>query len=146
MKAKIKKDWYGREKSIEELHHESIQWKSEISFIDDEMRFLEHLLSSKYIDFLEVGLYKKIETFIHEIATEKKIGKTIYKLIEEHEIVLSDLIDNESVTSNKNFLETHKNLNNEVNNYFYDYKEIKQNIFNIVENVMREKKKKKLLN
>jgi len=145
MKTKIKKDWYGREKNIEELHHESIQWKSEINFINDEMRFLEHLLSSKYIDFLDSGLYKKIESFIHEIDTEEKIGKTIFQLIEEHEIILSYLIDNDSVTSNKNFLETHKNLNTEINNFFFDYKEIKKQIFNIVENVMREKKKKLLL-
>ncbi len=32
MKRKMPKDWFGRSKSIEELHHDSRNWLSEIEF------------------------------------------------------------------------------------------------------------------
>ncbi|WP_111710019.1 hypothetical protein [Lutibacter citreus] len=145
MKNKINKDWYGKHKSNEELHYASMQWKSEVKFIEDEMVFLEHLLGSNYIDFLHDGLYKKIESLVNKISIEKKSGKTYLKMIEEHEMVLSDLISTKSMIDNKTFLLKHYDLQEELENYFYDYKELKKNIFNIVEKVMREKKVKKLI-
>ena len=36
MKTKMKKDWFGREKSVDELHHDSKIWVSEINLIKDE--------------------------------------------------------------------------------------------------------------
>lgn len=53
MKAKIKKDWYGRLKNKEKLHNDSKFWISEIDFVKDEIRFLDRLLSSNYIDLLD---------------------------------------------------------------------------------------------
>ena len=60
METKIKKDWQGRVKDVEELHHDTLTWKSEINFIIDEMHFLEHLLGSKFIDLIHSGLFKKL--------------------------------------------------------------------------------------
>ena len=59
MQAKIKKDWYGRLKSVEELHDDSKLWISEIDFVIDEIKFLKNLLSSNYIQLLDAGLSKK---------------------------------------------------------------------------------------
>ncbi|WP_372766578.1 hypothetical protein [Lutibacter sp.] len=146
MKTKIKKDWFGREKSTEELHHDSKLWMSEIRFIKDEIRFLEHLLSANYIDCIAIGLHKKIEESVNQISTEKKVGTTLINLINEHEKILSELIKNESATSNTNFIENHKKLEIEVNAYINKYKDLKQQIFKIVENVMRKKEQKKLPN
>jgi len=145
MKTKIKKDWFDRVKSIQELHNDSIMWISEINFINDEMRFLEHLLSSKYIDCLSSGLNKKIEISVEKISDEKKVGKTLLELILKQEGILSNLIENNSVTSNKNFLEIHKRLEIEINAYVKKYKRIKKQIFDIIEKVMKKKEQKKLI-
>ena len=145
MKTKIKKKWYGKLKSIDEIHNDSRTWLSEIHFVNDEIRFLEHLLSSNYIDFLDAGLQEKIEVLITNLSGEKKKGNSLYKLIKHHERILSDLIDTKSVTSNKHYLQTHENLERNIDIYFSKYKEIKKQIFEIVEIVMRKKEIKKLL-
>ena len=145
MKTKIQKDWLGREKTTQELHNDSKIWISEINFINDEMRFLEHLLSSKYIDCLSSGLYKKIEISVKKISEEKKVGKTLLELILKQENIMSQLIKNDSVTSNKNFLETHNKLETEIDDYIKKYKRLKKQIFEIVEKVMKKKEQKKLL-
>lgn len=145
MKIKINKDWQNREKSEQELHQDSKQWISEINFINDEVRFLEHLLSAKYIDCLAAGLYKKIEELVHKLKEQNKIGKTLKIVINEQEAILVDLIKNNNVLSNKNFIENHKKLEFEVNYYMKKYKRLKKQIFDIVENVMKQKVQKKLI-
>ncbi len=144
MKTKMKKDWFGREKSTEELHNDARQWISEVRFIKDEIRFLEHLLSDNYINFLASGLYKKIEEYVNQISLEKKAGATLLGLINEQEKILSELIKTNCVTDNKNYLENHKKLEIEVNAFLKKYKNLKQQIFKIVENVMKKTTQKKL--
>ena len=140
----MKKDWFGREKSVDELHHDAKLWVSEINLIKDEIRFLEHLLSENYIDFLAAGLHKKIEDSVKQISVEKNVGTTLLELINSQEKILSELIKYESVSSNQNYLESHKKLEVEVSSYIQKYKELKQRIFKVVENVMKKKDQKKL--
>ena len=144
MKTKMKKDWFGREKSVDELHHDSKIWVSEINLIKDEIRFLEHLLSANYIDFLVAGLHKKIEDSVKQISVQKNIGTTLLDVINSQNKILAKLIKYESVSGNKNYLESHKQLELEVTNYIHKYKELKQRIFKVVENVMKKKDQKKL--
>ncbi len=144
MKEKLKKDWFGRTKSIEELHNDSRLWISNINFIIDETRFLKRLLSTNYIDCLEAGLFKKIENFVQKLSTEKKKAKTLLLLIQEHENTLNCLIKSNSVLSNINFTETHKKLEKEIVVFTKINKRLKKQIFEIVEQVMHKKHQKKL--
>lgn len=144
MKTKMKKDWFGREKSTDELHNDSKIWVSEINLIKDEIRFLEHLLSANYIDFLAAGLHKKIEDHVQQISIQKNVGTELQDLINEQEKVLSELIKTESVTGNVNYIENHKKLEIEVSAYINKYKDLKQQIFKIVENIMKKSIQKKL--
>ena len=140
----MKKDWFGREKSVDELHHDAKLWISEINLIKDEIRFLEHLLSENYIDFLSAGLHKKIEDSVKQISVQKNVATTLLELINSQDKMLAELIKYESVTSNQNYLEKHKKLGIEVTSYINKYKELKQRIFKVVENVMKKKDQKKL--
>ncbi|OGS74275.1 MAG: hypothetical protein A3F91_04300 [Flavobacteria bacterium RIFCSPLOWO2_12_FULL_35_11] len=144
MKTKMKKDWFGREKNTEELHNDSKVWVSEINLIKDEIRFLEHLLSANYIDFLAAGLHKKIEENVKQISLQKNLGTELQDLIREQEKILSELITTESVTGNINYIENHKKLEVEINTYIKKYKDLKQQIFKVVENVMKKTAQKKL--
>ena len=137
------KDWFGRSKSIEELHHDSRNWLSEIEFVNYEMKFLNKLLSSYYIDLLESGYDKHIKELVNKIVIEKKSGNALSKLILEHEKILSDLIQTNSVISNKNYLETHKKFEIEIIIFIGRYKELKTEIFRLIERIMKKKGQKK---
>ncbi|NEW79594.1 MAG: hypothetical protein GZ086_09270 [Gelidibacter sp.] len=145
MKTKIKKDWFGRKKNVDELHHDAKLWISEINLIKDEIRFLEHLLSANYIDFLAAGLHKKIEDSVKQISVQKNIGITLLEVINSQNKILAELIKYDNASSNQNYLESHKQLEKEVSSYIGKYKELKQRIFKVVENVMKKKDQKKLL-
>ncbi len=142
---KIKKDWVGKLPSTDEIHNDSKLWLSEISFIKDEIRFLNHLLSSNYIDFLSTGMRKKIDTLVKKIDDEKKIGNILFKEIKHHERTLYNLIETKQFSNKTNFIETHKKFEREIFIYSKKYKKLKRNIFKIVEDIMRKKEQKILL-
>ena len=142
MKTKIKKDWQGRVKSIEELHNDSKIWLSKINFINFEIRFLEHLLSSKYIDYLQAGLYTKIQKFTDELFNKKAADNALKDVILKHEKILSNLIEVNCVTCNKNYLATHDKLALEINTFISNYENLKMQIFKVVESVMKKQDQK----
>jgi hypothetical protein len=145
METKIKKEWFGRIKSTEELHTDSLTWLSEIKFISDEMTFLSHLLSWNYINFLSYGIDKKIESLVKKVAKLRKNCKMLIKLIKKHDSILSELIDAESVIGNKNYFESHKQFEKEIMFLIKKSRRLKKQIFEKVEFVMKQKEQKKLL-
>jgi len=144
MKAKIKRDWFGRDKNTDELHNDSKMWNSEIDFIYDEMRFLNDLLAYHYIDFLEYNLGKETNMLADEIKEEKKIGNELHSLIKKHESTLSKLIETKSVAANLHYKDIHQKLESEMLFYTKKYRKLKRKIFGLVEDIMRKRDQKRL--
>lgn len=144
MKQKIIRDWNSREKTTEELHEDAKNWLSEIQFVKDEIRFLNHLLASNYINFLDKGLASKIKEFTTGIRNEDEVASLIIKSVSEHEKSLGKLIKTKSVTSNTHFLQQHKEIDKLVTKFYKKYKMLKKKIFNTVEDVMRKKGMKRI--
>ncbi len=144
MTTETKKGWKNNQKSIADLHNESNNWVSEVEFILDEIRFLNHLLSVKYIDYLVAGLSKRIEIFTKKLEVEQKTGTVLIDSFKKHEIVLADLIENNNLITNINYIEQHKTLEKEIEIYLKKYKNLKKQIFEVVEKVMRKKNIKKI--
>ena len=145
MKARIKKQWYGRQKSVEELHSDCKFWLSEIDFIKDEINFLEHLFGLNYIDFLEAGFEEKVEKLIKKIKEEKNAVNKMYPLIQDHNNILADLMESKSAENNPTYLESHLKLEKLMDLYFEKFKSIKKEIFKVVEEITKRKEMKKLV-
>ena len=144
MKTKIKKDWYGRLKSVEELHDDSKLWISEIDFVIDEIRFLKNLLSSNYIQLLDAGLNKRTTELVKKVSEKKESAKVFIKLIKDHNNRLASLIESKSVTSNIHYFDTHKKIELEIFIFSKKYKKIKRQIFEILGEILTTKAMKKL--
>jgi len=145
MKTLIKNEKSGssNNKSIEELHLASKTWLSEIDFINYEIQFLKHLLGAKYIDCLNAGLYERIKEATKEIFDKKNDCISLKELVINHEIKISNLIDQDN-RSKKKFLETHTKLALKINKFISSYKYLKMQVFEIVENTLEKKGQKKL--
>lgn len=138
MEKKLKKNWFGRLKNKDEIHYDSKEWISEINFINDEMRFLEQLLKSHYTDLVNREGAARIKTLEDDIREERTKGETLYKIIIDHDNILAELIENESVNSNLHFLETHFKLEREMFGFLRTYKELKAEIYGILEDVIKK--------
>lgn len=145
MKTKIKKDWHGRTKSVEELHKDSRFWLSEIEFFNDEIHFLDNLIGSRYIECLDAGLSKNMNALTERLAHEKQASRILYNSVRDHEIILDGLIRANSVSGNTHYLNTHHMLEKEMEQFMHDYKQVKMEIFETIEKVLEKKERKKLV-
>lgn len=141
-----KDTWQNSQKSIEELHEESKTWVSEIDFVNDEIKFLNHLLSVNYINTLHEGLSKRIEIFTKKMKLENEAGILLLKELANQELILLDLIEKNTISSNIKYLETHKKLEKQISLYLLKYKQLKKQIFEVVEKTMKKKHQKKISN
>jgi hypothetical protein len=144
MTTTIKKTWSNTRKSVSELHEESKNWLSELAFIRDEIKFLNHLLSEKYIDYLFAGLGKRIEIFTKKMKVEDASGEILSETINKHELLLAELIEHNNLLTNINYIDQYKNLEKEIEIYMKKYKNLKKQIFEVVEKVMRKKNIKQI--
>lgn len=144
MTTTIKKTWSNTRKSVSELHEESKNWLSELAFIRDEIKFLNHLLSEKYIDYLFAGLGKRIEIFTKKMKVEDASGEILIETINKHELLLAELIEHNNLLTNINYIDQHKKLEKEIDIYMKKYKNLKKQIFEVVEKVMRKKNIKQI--
>lgn len=146
MKSKaLKNGLVGLElKKFEELHEDSKTWLSEIEFIEYEIQFLKHLLGEKYVDCLDAGLNDNIKEFTNEIFNKKDTLIKLKEIVFEHEKLIIHLIDREVIGTDKIFLQTHHKFDIEIKEFISNYKNLKMQIFKIVENILESKGRKKL--
>jgi len=144
MKKKLKKNWLGRLKNKEEIHQDSKEWISEIEFIQDEIRLLDRLLGSNYIECVELGYCEKVKELKLVIIQESSNGQTLFRIIIDHEKVLSELIENESIDSNVHYFEIHERIEREMFSFITTYKNLKKDIYDLIDEIMEKKKLKKL--
>lgn len=145
MKAKIKKQWYGREKSDGELHKDAKYWLSEMDFIKGEMRFLDRLLGLNFIQFVNAGLEDRVNSLMRNLKEEKNAIEKIYPLVQNHNYLLMDLIKSKSVESNTNYQDTHLKLGELMDLYYEKFKLLKRELFSMVEKIAKNKDVKKLV-
>lgn len=146
MKTIIPDIKYIESKSPEELHIESLNWISELKFIKDEQHFLDELLKSFTLQLIEKQDFSKNKEIITHLSKSRKDGEKLLKKIINHENELLVLVDGiDQIKEEKHYRFLHSTYLLEATNYFNDYKAIKREIFNVVKEIMKHEKQKRLL-
>ena len=57
------------------LHESSVSWINELEFMNDEQKFLEHLLSTHFLDLSAENLYETTRKLIRKLKEVEKPGK-----------------------------------------------------------------------
>lgn len=128
---------YLLEAGLEILHEQSIDWMNEIAFWRDETAFLYSLLVTKTLKSDPADTndqLKKTENQLIDITGDEL--NELEKKVKEHEKILSYLVqcqDNEQ----GNYRETHQNLMQLMDSFHARIKELKKDIFKIVENLKK---------
>ena len=131
--------------SIEDLLIKTKEWSNEISFIKIEQGFLKELLGDHIIGLCETHNFQKAKLLLKGIEHEEKLGQELINSIEEHNINLSLLYENIYLKREDNFRNYHEYLSSEVKNYIENFKYIKEQVFDLVLEIMKKEKERKLL-
>jgi len=131
--------------NIEYLHSKTQQWISEIEFIEIEQDFLKELLGEHIMGLCDTNNFTKAKLFLNGINHEKVLGEKLIKSIKEHKINLALLIENIYLKRENLFRDNHELLKIEFKNYVDNFKFIKENVFELILQIMKKEKKEKFL-
>ncbi len=137
------REWF----SADELHEESKKWFSELKFAKDEQKFLNNMVKDYTLDIIDSDMFKTIQPVVESLNKSEKELVDLFKKVQLHENQLQIMVDDVNQEKMEEaYLDTHNDLAMEVQDYFETYRDSKTKIFDIVSNVIKRKKQKRLLN
>lgn len=118
--------------SLDELHRDSVAWKSEIEFWQDEVNFFYKLIRKRGIkEAFPSEEIAEIEKNLISLSAEKLVNAK--ERIARHERQLVMALNSSSFSNGQAYWETHKALSTEMANLYSDMKSYKQNLFQVIE-------------
>lgn len=138
----IRKYRYIRWMRPEEMHQASMDWLAELNFARDEQMFLNRLIQT-YTEALSDGsIFADSKTLIGQLFDKQRELVTLREQVSKHANQLDIMVDHvDQLTMEKAYRQTHKELTKSMNLYLSEYKLLKEEIFQIISGVLRERKK-----
>ncbi|MEC3966441.1 hypothetical protein [Flagellimonas halotolerans] len=147
METKLNKRKFREWFSADELHEESKRWSSELKFARDEQKFLNQMVKDYTLDIIDSDMFKSVQPVVESLDKLEKDLVDLFKKVQLHENQLQIMVDEVNQEKMEEaYLDTHNDLGKEIEDYFVKYRDSKTKIFNIVSNVIKRKKQKRLLN
>jgi hypothetical protein len=127
-------------------HDQTIQWLELVKFSQDEQKFLEHLLSSHFLDLSSPKLMEPTKKVIEKLKDIEKKGVELLKKVKSHNNHLGELVERNEVILEEIVKSEHKKVQKEIENYALKFKYVKKKIFGIIKDIMKAHKQKLLIN
>ncbi len=130
---------YLLEAGLEVQHAQSHEWLNEIEFWRDELAFFYALIVKKTLKSLPIdakNLIEKIETELILLGSSDL--DELQKDIEHHEVFLNDLLESKYLKE-ENYRIQHEQLMLKVYHFERRFKELKRDIFKLVEQIDKTK-------
>lgn len=147
MKIKERTHRYIEWISPDDMHSETVQWLSELKFVRDEQYFLNSLVKHYTPQLAEHKNYEESKAIVSAILDAENEVKVLIKEIQVHENQLEIMIDDiDQPKMEQAYKETHKELMIRMQEYLEEYRDLKKRLFNLVAEIMKSEKQKRLLN
>lgn len=131
--------------SPDELHAESLLWRSELEFSRDEQQFLNTLVKNHTLDLISGNTFAKSRKVINDLAKEEKDVSALLERIAKHTNGLEILVDGvNQIKEEAAYKQDHYNLKIEVSRYYENYKKTKRAIFDLIKQIIKQKKQKQI--
>ena len=134
-------------RSTEDLHEDIMNCISELRFIRDEQQFLEDLIKNYTLELIGGDIYEKSKDVIGKLSTNRKALTPLQRKLIAHSNNLEILLDENDIPCEiEDYKEDHYQLMFEVVAYYSKFKKVKRGIFMLIKQIMKEGKRKRLLN
>lgn len=131
--------------SPDELHEESLLWRSELEFSKDEQQFLNALVKNHTLDLISGDTFNKSKKVISALAKEEKEVSALVARVVKHSNGLEILVDGvDQIKEEAAYKKDHYDLKIEVSRYYENYKQTKREIFELIKQIIKQKKQKQI--
>ena len=130
------KDQYIHEADWQQLYVLTEQWKSDLSFYNDDLKFLHHLID-KYFMWISkkehIDMVREIEVGLLKI--DDQCG-TLLQRATKHLHHLAELIDNPFAYDSHKFRREQEQLENDIATFVKDFRSNRKEVFTVTDYLM----------
>lgn len=128
------------------LHESSVSWINELEFMNDEQKFLEHLLSTHFLDLSAEKLYETTRKLIRKLKEVENFGVELTKEIQFHNKKIAEVLEGDENIREKDLINGHNMIQKDFESYVLKFRYVKKKIFGIIKEIMINHKQKLLIN
>ena len=128
------------------LHESSVSWINELEFMNDEQKFLEHLLSTHFLDLSAENLYETTRKLIRKLKEVENMGVELTQEIQIHNKKIAAVLEGDDKIREKDLINGHDMIQKDFESYVLKFRYVKKKIFGIIKEIMVNHKQKLLIN
>lgn len=128
------------------LHESSVSWINELEFMNDEQKFLEHLLSTHFLDLSAEKLYETTRKLIRKLKEVEHLGDELTQEIQTHNKKIASVLEGDQNILEKDLINGHNMIQKDFESYVLKFRYVKKKIFGIIKEIMINHKQKLLIN
>lgn len=128
MKTELVFRKFNRDRNQDELFYDTLHWKHELDFIDDELAFTKHLTKSYPFKKNILNLFERIQLFTKEIEAQKEEINMLLNLIQKHENQLNGMLECNDLSCDNFYVVAHEKIAVEIFNCTQKYRAFKLEI------------------
>jgi uncharacterized ubiquitin-like protein YukD len=128
------------------LHESSVSWINELEFMNDEQKFLEHLLSTHFLDLSAENLYETTRKLIRKLKEVENMGVELTQKIQIHNKKIAAVLEGDDKIREKDLINGHDMIQKDFESYVLKFRYVKKKIFGIIKEIMVHHKQKLLIN
>lgn len=132
--------------SPEEMHKHTLKWLSELEFIKDEHLFFEDLVKTFTSQLIETKKYSENKEIVDAVNRSEKRTNLIIEAIKVHRNDFEIMVDGiDQPKEEDGYKEEHRGLIIMVSEFYYEYQQLKTQIFHIIQDILKKEKQRLLL-
>jgi len=128
------------------LHDETLHWLNELQFMQDEQTFLEHLLSSHFLDLSTEKLYDPTRKLIKKLKDVEKTSDKLFDTVHVHNKHMATYMESLRSNGKNDLIHEHNQIKIDFETFTRDFKYVKKKTFSMIKEIMKDHKQKLLLN
>ncbi len=130
----------GQAEKVDQLHTDLKLWQSNLSFMQDELIFIDHLLNSYVFQPNTPNLFERIQDYLFRLKKAKKEQKILVAQIGTHENILGGMLECTDDNCDLSYYQKHATLKAEVMLCTQHFQQLKSEIFNYAIGVLKKRK------
>ncbi|MGB5203478.1 hypothetical protein [Eudoraea sp.] len=121
---------------LRDFHRDTKRWKSMLEYKENEISFINRLLSSKAFKGTTPNLFERLEKFKDEGKNYDDKTKNLKKEISEYANELKGFLECDDISCDTFYFENHEVLKNRFEEFYLEFNEYKTKVFNYTGGVL----------
>jgi len=136
----------GKIETLYELHEASAVRMNELEFMKDEQSFLEHLLSSHFLELSAEELFETTRKLIKKLKEVEHLGVDLMKEVQLFNKQIAHSLDDKKSNIDIDPFQKQRIIQTDFENYSLKFRYVKKKIFGLIKEIMIAHKQKLLIN